>query len=371
MAIRVEVFDSFEAAGETWEEFQRGASAYVFQTREWLESWFERVGRRRPIRPCFVSVFDGEEVPVVFFPFQISTGKSVRELNWLGDELIDYGAPVVAAGGSQVDFSAVWSAVRPCLPPVDLVRLSRIPEKIGGVGNPMLDLDCRRYHSSAHFVDLEGDWEAFYGRHASPKTRSTDRRKHRRLSDMGELRVHATDGSDEGLLSAITARMIEQKVDRYRELRAPNIMDKEGIKDFFARPTEGLRSSGTLHVSALELDGKAIATHWGMKYDDRFYYFMPSYADGPWMRFSPGRLLLFELFKWCIEKGVTVFDFTIGDEPYKKDWCDREMHLYHYFEARTGKGRAAATLLRARAALLSNRLVLTVARKARRLFNRS
>jgi CelD/BcsL family acetyltransferase involved in cellulose biosynthesis len=36
-----------------------------------------------------------------------------------------------------------------------------------------------------------------------------------------------------------------------------------------------------------------------------------------------------------------VFDFTIGDEPYKRDWCDERQTLYDHLSARTLKGAAA------------------------------
>jgi CelD/BcsL family acetyltransferase involved in cellulose biosynthesis len=341
---------------------------YVFQTREWLENWFEHVGRRRAVRPCLVSVFDDAGNPAVFFPFQIAGGGFVRELNWLGDDLIDYGAPVLGSG--TVDgFPALWAEILSRLPEVDLIKLSKIPETIDGADNPMTRLNCRRYHSSAHHVELDGDWDEFYERHAGAKTRSTDRRKHRKLAEMGKLEFSATDGGDESIFAEITGRMIEQKAERYREMRAPNIMARDGVGDFFARPKNDLPESGMLHVSALELDGDVITTHWGMRHGTRYYYYMPSYADGPWMRCSPGRLQLFELFKWCLDNGVTVFDFTIGDESYKQDWCDRELRLLHYFEARTFRGGVASAAHRIRAALLSNRFVLSVARWARKLFH--
>jgi CelD/BcsL family acetyltransferase involved in cellulose biosynthesis len=367
MALRIEVFDSFEPASAAWSEFQNSGSLYVFQTREWLENWYRHVGRRRAVQPCLVSVYhDG--TPAAFFPFQVNTGGVLRVLRWLGDELIDYGAPILGPGAGA-DFAALWTEVVQRLPAVDLIHLTKIPEKVGIKINPMCSLRCRRYHSSAHFVELAGEWEDFYRCHAGNKTRSTDRRKHRRLSDMGELAFVMTDGSDASVFDDITGRMIGQKVERYRQIRAPNIMELEGMRDLFGDPTAELRQSGVLHVSALALNGETVTTHWGMKHGDRFYYYMPSFADGPWMRYSPGRLLLLELLQWSFANGVKVFDFTIGDERYKDDWCDREMRLHHYVEARSGKGRIAGFVRAAAAMLLANPFVLATARKVRRLFH--
>ncbi len=125
----------------------------------------------------------------MFFPFQIEASGRLCTLVWLGGELIDYGAPAIGPG--RVDMAAAWKEVLSRIPPVDLVRLSRIPETINGVDNPMLALECREYHSRAHYVELGGDWEQFYHGHAGSKTRSTDRRKERRLRDSGTVEGNA------------------------------------------------------------------------------------------------------------------------------------------------------------------------------------
>ena len=46
---------------------------------------------------------------------------------------------------------------------------------------------------------------------------------------------------------------------------------------------------------------------------------MPTFAT-EWKSYSPGRLLLEYLIQWSIEQRLKVFDFTVGDEEYKKEW---------------------------------------------------
>jgi CelD/BcsL family acetyltransferase involved in cellulose biosynthesis len=65
---------------------------------------------------------------------------------------------------------------------------------------------------------------------------------------------------------------------------------------------------------------------------------MPTYTDGELSKYSPGKLLQIELMRWCIEHGLTIFDFTVGGEDYKHDWCDTELRLYKYTEAISIKG---------------------------------
>jgi CelD/BcsL family acetyltransferase involved in cellulose biosynthesis len=57
----------------------------------------------------------------------------------------------------------------------------------------------------------------------------------------------------------------------------------------------------------------------------------------------------------AIERGLTYFDFTIGDEPYKRDWCDREVTLYDHLAA--ASLRAAPVVLALSAFRSGKRLV--------------
>jgi CelD/BcsL family acetyltransferase involved in cellulose biosynthesis len=68
-------------------------------------------------------------------------------------------------------------------------------------------------------------------------------------------------------------------------------------------------------------------------------------------RFGPGAAHLHELMRYAIERGCDAFDFTIGDEPYKRDWCDTELKLYDHIAAVTPRGwLVAAPVMLARRA---------------------
>ena len=51
----------------------------------------------------------------------------------------------------------------------------------------------------------------------------------------------------------------------------------------------------------------------------------------------------------CKERGCREFDFTVGDEVYKRDWCDTHLALYDYRAAATLSGAAIAVRSRATA----------------------
>ena len=66
---------------------------------------------------------------------------------------------------------------------------------------------------------------------------------------------------------------------------------------------------------------------------------MPGHAaDGP------GAAHLRELLQYALRRGCKRFDFTIGDEPYKRDWCETEQQLFDHSAAVTLRGQPAAAL---------------------------
>jgi CelD/BcsL family acetyltransferase involved in cellulose biosynthesis len=71
---------------------------------------------------------------------------------------------------------------------------------------------------------------------------------------------------------------------------------------------------------------------------------LASYDDGEVSRFGPGAAHLRELLRHAIERGCKRFDFTIGDEPYKRDWCETEQQLFDHSAAVTLRGWPAAAL---------------------------
>ena len=63
---------------------------------------------------------------------------------------------------------------------------------------------------------------------------------------------------------------------------------------------------------------------------------------------TSGRARLRELLKYAIERGLQRFDFTIGDERYKLEWCDSSLKLYDHAAAATWRGWPAARATAAR-----------------------
>jgi CelD/BcsL family acetyltransferase involved in cellulose biosynthesis len=97
-----------------------------------------------------------------------------------------------------------------------------------------------------------------------------------------------------------------------------------------------------VHVSRLDVGATAAAVNLGLTYRDCYYHMLASYDDGEVSRFGPGAAHLHDLLHYAIDRGFRIFDFTIGDERYKRDWCYTELKLYDYIAPATWRGAFVA-----------------------------
>src|SRR5690606_37425564 len=85
---------------------------------------------------------------------------------------------------------------------------------------------------------------------------------------------------------------------------------------------------------------------------------------------SPGDFLFFEMIREACEAGREVFDFSVGDEYYKRLWCDTETWQFDLYMPLTARGSAIATVSRSigamKRALKSNPVLWALAKRLRR-----
>ena len=198
---------------------------------------------------------------------------------------------------------------------------------------------------------------------------SQTRRKRKRLSELGNLRFIIAENKSE--IGKITNTTIKQKSRRYRETGVFDIFKIKEYRNFYRKLNQDLGFLGKVHVSALYLDEKIISTHWGFISSDCFYYIMPTYEGESFIKFSPGRLLLENLIKWSIEKGIRVFDFTIRNEDYKYRWGNYVITLSESVNPVTIKGVIYSLFLKLKYKIKKMTLVANIAKKIYNLIRKT
>ena len=348
--VRIDVYEDLAAIERDWRTFEPLADCTVFQSFDWLAAWQRHIGVLNGVTPAIVVGRDGAGAIQILLPLAVRKAGIVRELTWLGSELCDYSAPLLAANFSaRIDakrFMALWQDIARCLQAhpslrYDVVDLEKMPATVGAQQNPMRHLGGTMTPSGAYSTHLTGDWKTYYTTKRSSATRRRDRTKRKKLSEFGALTfVTPTDAGD--ILHTLDTLMA-QKARSFAHMGVANLFAKPGHADFYGALATDPATRPLVHVSRLDVGTTAAAVNLALTYRGCYYHLLASYDDGELSRFGPGAAHLHDLLHYAIDHGFKVFDFTIGDEHYKRDWCDTELKLYDYIAPATWRGALVAT----------------------------
>ena len=337
-----------------WRRFESRADCTVFQTFDWLAAWHRHVGQREGARPAIAVGRLGGEIAFML-PLCVLPHGFGRRLCWLGQDLSDYNAPLLAADFSErikpQEFLAAWRDLQALMQrdPLwrhDWIEFEKMPQKVGAQLNPFTLLGVTTNASGAHLTHLSGNWEEFYTTKRSSSTRRRDRTKRRHMSAYGEIRfVSAADGD----IRRTFETLMEQKGRALARKGVSDIFARPGYREFYLDIASNLRTRHLVHVSRVEVGAVCAAANLGLVFRDCYYHVLASYDDGDISHYGPGSLHLRELMAYAFARGLKRFDFTIGDEPYKLDWSDTHVKLYDYSTTATWRGlpaRLASTVRR-------------------------
>ena len=358
------IHDRLEAVEADWRRFEETADCTVFQSFAWQSLWRKHIGAAAGVKPVIVLGRQGERI-VCIFPLAIERGRLVWRLTWHAGDLCDYNGPLLAPDFDKlvdrVAFGELFGAVRRALAAdprfrFDAIFFEKMPETIGGQANPFVLPGSHLNPSGAYVLTLSDDWETLYRAKRSSATRRRDRTKHKRLDDIGAVRfvTSATAAEIEANLDALAT----QKSAQLRAMGAEDVFARPGFTAFFHDLATGSAAPGMAHVSQLAVGSIIAAANFGLIFRGSYYHILASYDAGPVSRYGPGAAHLHELMRYAIERGCTAFDFTIGDEQYKREWADTLVGLYDYRAAATPAGwlvtMAGATAGRAKRVIKQN-----------------
>lgn len=355
--------DASDATATPWAEWERDGYLHVFQTRAFALAWYRLAA---PVQGYDVrlAVVAHRGKPCMLFPLAVRRRFGMRVAEFCGGLLCDYEAPVLAPDCPDISgqtMQRLWkSIIRACGAQVGHLR--QVPHQIPGPcgmpprANPLALLALTPAGSSSAALSEGQDGDAYILGHVRKGILQDSRRQRKRLAALGEVawRV-AADAEDAGRL---TLAMVAQKRRRYAETGVFDIFSQSGTADFYVDLARRLHADTAVpraHVSVLEVAGAPVAVHWGLRFRGVFSYLMPSYEGGDWQRYSCGRLHLEELLRQTLGPDCPVFDFTVGAEGYKGDWCNSESPIGMACTPVSCAGRLYAAMLSVKRALAGGR----------------
>ena len=157
------------------------------------------------------------------------------------------------------------------------------------------------------------DFEAFLGR-LGKKSRHEFRRKLRRASAVGEIRLTESDDPLRDLDEFID---LHQK--RWGDAGLFPATPGGDASRLFARRLFELIDDDTIKLTFLTVGERRVAAAIHFETRDRLFHYNAGTDPGA-RGLSPGVVLVAKLIERAIEKGIRQFDFMRGAEPYKYEW---------------------------------------------------
>lgn len=314
---------SFARLQPEWDELVTSTRDEIFYRYDFLSIWVDSFASNARLRILIGRDGEGKLVAVLPLLQQRASlmGAPVRQLSSAANEhscRFDLVAQDARAAGlaffTYIASDKTW----------DVLRLTDVPE--GGHAWSLYSTAEARGSQvgtwkslNSPYIELPSSFSSLLEQ-LSPKFRSNIRRRYKRLSERGAVTLErVTGGAD-----------LEQKLEEGFALEQSSWKGRNGTaisqssetRRFYLELAREASAGGYLSLYFLRLDGQPVAFHYGLTYGDAYYLLKPAYAEAQ-KECSPGQLLMFEVLKDCIERGLREFDFLGPDMPWKRDWTSQ------------------------------------------------
>lgn len=303
---------------EAWRTLETQGRATIFQTRAWLGPLMDTAARLQGAEPFFVLVSDAATgAPQLLLPLCRRRQGALSAIEFLDLGASDYNAPLLARDfdPSPAQFAALWSAIRAALPPADILRIDKSPSTIDGAPNPLASLPfMHRLTLGAWSLRLPATRNAYERDALGAHFRKELRRKRRRLNQGGDLALRAA--RDAGEARDMLRDLAAMRRPRYVALARHDILADAAFRAFYE--TLLARGDGLAEIHALEIGGARVAALFGLRRAGAFHFILSGFAEGEWAAKSVGTVAADCMIDRALADGLEVFDFTIGNAPYKR-----------------------------------------------------
>jgi CelD/BcsL family acetyltransferase involved in cellulose biosynthesis len=270
---------------------------------------------------------------------------------------------------SREVFAALFAAIHRARPDIDMLAFERQARTITNRANPLLCLPYTESPNIALSANLDGGFDALLSRASGKRKRKKHRSQIRKFETAGGYRRFRarTPAEVDTLLSAF----FEMKARRFAALGMKNVFASAEIRSFFTALFEEAlgEKSPPFFLQGLVMGGELRAVTGMSVSGDRLICEFGGISEDELTAASPGDFIFFENIREACAAGFRVFDFSVGDEYYKRLWCDIESRQFDVLVPLTLKGRvvsaAWAATGRAKRLVKNNRLAAQWARRAR------
>ena len=342
LALTLAVEPGFDFAGAEYRALQQSSASSAFQAPGWLDALHRDVGVAFGAEPVTVTIrHESDGHLMLVLPLARTRRAGVTYLEFVDFGLCDYLGPVydLAEAHLLLADASLPQRLAAALPGHDLIALTKLAGEDPLMAHLFPAARRARMRISAYPAQLRGDWKTWRDAALDPSQRRELDMKRRRLDRTGKQTFELLRDADE--ITRAFEALRRYRTERFKALGAPDVLDNEVIFTFYRRMAiEGARDGAT-RTQCLCLDGKPVAVMFGLAQRSVYSMLMVGLDIARHGRLSPGLLAIEDSMRAAIEAGDRVYDFTIGDHPYKLRFGGKAIPLHEWYQPRTVRGYAA------------------------------
>jgi CelD/BcsL family acetyltransferase involved in cellulose biosynthesis len=329
-----------EQVADAWRQLcDESSDEEVFYRPEWAQAYLQAFDLRADV--IVISAWAGpklrgvlplvrQRVTAYGFPiFKLSVPANVHSLR----------ASLMVCAGEEGDavLRALWQAATD-LPQWDMIDVANVVEGNG------LDRLCtqaradgfpvaRKRTSQSLYLPINvtsseksSDGQAPWLAGTRPKFRSHLRRARRQLEEQGMLACKHFGVADPDALK----KFYDLEASGWKGAEGTAIQCDPRTRQFYDLVAQAAARDGYLSLDFLELNGKAIAAHFGFNLRGRYFLAKAGY-DEAYRRQGPGQLLVNEILNETPQRGLREFDF-VGPATWDESrWASQRRTNYRIF----------------------------------------
>jgi CelD/BcsL family acetyltransferase involved in cellulose biosynthesis len=329
-------------SSETLGAYGKFTSIYApAQSPEWVSTWIDTNKA-----DTVLATLSAHGRPVLSVALEVGREGPFRIARFLGGKHANGNFPAVdknwLAAATANDIETLIGSIGQARPDIDLVAFDRLIADFNGLPNPLLRLPSSPSPNVALAVNLDGGFEKVLTRTNGKKKRKRHRSQERKYEAVGGARrTAATTIAD---ANAMLDAFFAMKEQRFGAMGITDVFADAGVRSFFRKLFVGAlgheKPSFVLH--GLKVGGKYRAVTGASRAGNRLVCEFGAIADDELAYASPGEYLFFDNISEACDHGFDVYDFSVGDEPYKRQWCDLEIQHADVLVPLTAKGRVYA-----------------------------
>lgn len=203
------------------------------------------------------------------------------------------------------------------------IILERQLPALDDIANPFVFGHSSTSPNPALSLSLDGGFDEVLKRHSAKRRRKRFRGQERRLADAGGYRY--VPRAEPDAVANMLGRFFALKSARFAEAGIADVFADDHVKAFYQSIFErGAATEPATHeLKYLEVGGDPIAIVGCTVHGGRLTVEFGTF-DEAWGELGPGDMLFFMAIREAAERGLQIFDFGIGDEFYKRGWCEIE-----------------------------------------------